>query len=386
MFKLIPVVIFMLFLSACGLIGGKEDEVVDPTEPVELYEIQELAEITREWRVDVGDGVGDIHSILKPAIDGDAIFATGRGGSVSGYELEDGSRLWRHNLEDVTVTGGVGASNGLVLLGTKDGQVYAIEQSNGDIRWRTTVSSEVLAAPETNGDVVIVATIDGQVFGLEASDGQVRWRSEVSRPSLSLRGNGAPVVTSEVAYVGHDNGKVTAYRTADGSGIWEARVAIPSGRTELEKLVDIDAAPLLYAGVLYAVSFQGGLMSINPETGRGFWYQEASSHNNIGSWGGTIAITKVDGVVRTFNVADGTEIWTSEALKNRGLNAPVVSNEFVAMVDDEGILHVLDRPTGDFLARREVDNEAVRAPMLIEQDTIYLLDSGGALSAWKVTL
>lgn len=382
----------VLVLSACSFFGGGE---VDLDAPVELQKFDAKLEVEKVWSHNLGKGAGNINPISIPAIDGDTIYSADHSGRVSAIDLSTGKRLWQKEIKKTFISGATGASDGLVVVGTGQGEIIAMSQSNGDVLWRAQVSSEVLSPPVTNGDSVVVLSLDGKVHGLSATDGSERWLVDTNMPLLTVRGNSAPIVVKEqrvstgaridVAYVGHDNGKLSAYAMEDGILLWEARVGVPEGRTDLERMVDVDGRPLYINGTLYAVSFQGGLMAVQPETGRALWFQEASSNQGAGGYGGTVVVTETDGKVRAFNASEGTELWSSDEYANRNLNAPVVDSGFVAFADFEGYLHFLSRSSGATIGRKKVDGAGVRAPTLIHNGQIIVLDNSGGLSAYRVT-
>src|SRR5690606_29964714 len=124
--------------------------------------------------------------------------------------------------------------------GSLDGEVVALDLDSGAERWRGKVSSEVLAQPAIARGVVVVRSYDGRLFGLDATTGERRWLYDRGMPSLTLRGNSTPVIAGGTVYAGYDDGRVVALRLEDGAVAWEQVVAIGEGRTELDRMVDID--------------------------------------------------------------------------------------------------------------------------------------------------
>jgi outer membrane protein assembly factor BamB len=186
-------------------------------------------------------------------------------------------------------------------------------------------------------------------------------------------------------YVGLDSGKVAAYRLADGGVLWEARVALPEGTTELQRMVDIDMRPLIFSDLLFAISYQGGLMAIDLETGRSTWFQEASSRQNLAYFGGLIMATMLDGKVVAYSATTGSQIWESSALLNRGITAPAATDLFIAVGETEdGYIHFLNRRNGDVIGRVKVDSSGISAAPLIVDQRLYVLDRGGDLHAYSI--
>lgn len=385
-------ILMLLGLSACSIFGGGE---IDLDEPAKLQKFTPELKITKVWSQKLGKGPGDIYPLSIVAVDGDMLFAADRTGTITAINLSNGKRVWKQEIKNTFISGATGASDGLVLVGTGQGEIIALSQETGETLWTSTVSSEVLAPPVTNGDTVVVLSVDGKVQGLNATDGSALWLADTNMPLLTVRGNSAPVIArnlllangarTDVVFIGLDNGKLVAYAVADGVGLWEARIGVPEGTTDLERMVDVDGIPLFINGTVYAVSLQGGLMAVQPDTGRTAWYQEASSNNGAGGYAGTVVITETDGTVRAFNAAEGTELWTTTEYANRSLNAPAVSSGYVAFADFEGQLHFLSRRSGTTIGRKKVDGSGVRSPTMIHNDQVIVLDNSGGISAYDVT-
>jgi len=382
----------LLVLSACSIFGGKKE--IDLEKPAELQEFEASYEIDRVWRRNLGRGAGKQDPIATPAIDGDTLFFVDSKGLISAIDLRTGDSLWKEQIKGKVITGSTGAANGLIVAGTREGEVVALSQEDGRLLWTAKLSTEVVAAPATNGEIVVVNTIDGQIFALDAADGSEKWLVDTSVPLLTLRGRSSPVIvpqmrmpngaTIDMVFVGHDNGKISAYTATDGVQVWEARVGIPEGGTDLERIVDIDGTPIFLNGSIYAVSYQGGVISVQPDTGRTNWYQEASSVNSPAGYGGTLVVTEDNGRVRAFNSLEGTELWSSDEYANRQLNTAIVTNDYAAFADFKGYLHFLSRRGGETVARIKASGQGIRSATLLHNNQILVLDNEGVLSSYGV--
>lgn len=369
-------------LLGCSSFGGSDE---DPNPPVELAEFSPQLRLTKLWDEDIGAGLSVVDTILNPALDGQYIYAADPEGRVSVINKDNGRLLWRRDL-DTHITGSVALTPALVILGSQDGDLYALDRNDGRVLWVTRLSSEILAPADGNQQVVVVVTQDGTIHALNAGDGSLRWAQEIQKPLLTLRGNGQPRVTSDTAYIGLDNGKVVAHRLSDGGLIWEARVAIPEGTTELERMVDVDTRPLIFGNLIFAVSYQGGLMAIDLESGRSsYQVPEGYSRKDPAYFGGLIVVTMLDGQVVAYSVTTGTQIWETSAFLNRGVTAPLATDRFVAVGEsEEGYIHLLNRRTGELLGRVRVDSSGISATPLSDGQNIYVLDRDGTISAYSV--
>lgn len=368
-------------LVGCSSFGGNSEEV-DP--PAELADFSAQLRLEKIWDQDIGSGLSVVDMVLNPVLDGDYIYAVDPRGRVSVLDKSNGRVQWRTDL-DAHITGSVALTPDLVLVGSQEGDLYALDRMSGDELWTTRLSSEILAPADGNQQVVVVVTQDGTIHGLNAADGSIRWSQDIQKPLLTLRGNGQPRVTADTVYVGLDNGKLAAYRLADGGLVWETRVAVPEGTTELQRMVDVDTRPLIFSDLVFALSYQGGLMAINLESGRSSWFLEGSSRKDLAYFGGLIVATMLDSSVASYSVTTGAKIWETSAFLNRGVTAPVATDRYVAVGETEqGYIHLLNRRTGDVIGRIKVDSSGISAAPVSDGRNLYVLDRDGKISAYSV--
>jgi len=362
-----------------GLFG---DDDVEP--PAELVDFTPELRLNRLWSVSVGDGQGDFYNTLSPAIDRDFIFAASADGTLVCIERATGDVVWRERLDDVEISGGVGASAGLVLVGTREAEVIALDQISGRELWRSTVSSEVVSAPQTNGIIVVLQTVDGKLVGLDAVTGTQNWIYETTIPALTLRGSSRPVIAGDSVIAGFANGMVASVNAANGFLQWEERVAIPQGRYDIERVIDVDGDLLLAGNIVYASSYQGNLMGFDVQTGRIVWGIEASSYRGLAQGFGNLYYTNDDSHVIALRNNTDDVVWENNSLRLRSVTAPSTLGNYVAVADFEGWLHLLSQVDGHFVSRVNVDGNGVRAPLVTDNDTIYVFGNSGRLAAYSI--
>ncbi|MCY1282594.1 Outer membrane protein assembly factor BamB [compost metagenome] len=371
-------------LLACAVLAaGCSSTSKKDLPPAELPDFTEEVELQTEWSRSIGDGQGDTWNMLVPAVDGDSIFAADVNGEVKAMNRLTGDVLWDQDL-DLPVSGAVGAGYGLVLLGTLRGEVIALDAASGEEKWRARVASEVLAPPATNGDVVIVQTQDDRVVALDASTGQQRWIFDNTPAVLTLRGTGAPLVTSRLAIAGLSTGKVIALDTQRGLPVWEQRVAVPQGRSELDRIVDIDGGMLLSGNTLYVATYQGRVAGLDLDSGRILWQREASSYVGVAEALGSVFVSQASGTVESIDERSASALWSNDALARRQLSAPEVFSSYVAFGDLEGYLHLVSQSDGRFVARERIDSDGLRARPLVVGDWLYAYGNGGKLVALTI--
>lgn len=351
--------------------------------PAELTKFTEEVVLKKQWSRSIGDGQGESFNMLVPAIENDRIYAADVTGVVMALDRMNGDVIWKKDL-DLPVSGAVGVGYGLVMLGTLKGEVIAMDASTGEEKWRARVTSEVLAPPATNGDVVVVQTQDDRVIGLDASTGDRRWIYESTPAVLTLRGTGAPIVTNRLAVAGLSTGKVVALDTQNGVPVWEQRVAVPQGRSELDRVVDIDGGLLLSGGVLYVASYQGRVAGLDLESGRVLWQRDASSYAGVAQGFGNVYVSLASGTVEGIDERSSSALWSNDSLARRQLSAPEVFSSYVAVGDLEGYLHLLSQVDGRFVGRERIDSDGLRARPLVVGDMIYVFGNSGKLEALTI--
>ncbi len=369
---------YAVLLSLTALVAGCGSSSKKELPPADLPKFKAEIQLSKEWSRSIGKGQGDNYSLLTPAVDGELIFAADVKGRVMAMDRTTGKVQWKKDLK-VPVSGGVGAGNGLVLVGTLKGEVIALDSGSGERKWRAQVTSEVLSAPATNGDVVIVQTQDDRLIALEASDGTQRWIYDNTPAVLTLRGTGAPLVTSQLAFAGLSTGKVIAVDTRRGLPVWEQRVAVPQGRSELERVVDIDGGLLLSGGNLYVVTYQGRVAALEQNSGRILWQREASSYVGVAQGFGSVYVSQADGTVEGIDERSTSALWSNDGLARRQLTAPEVFSSYVAVGDLEGYLHLISQVDGRFVARTRIDSDGLRARPLVVGGWLYAYGNSGKL-------
>ena len=376
------------FFTGCGIVNLNPttwfaDEEVNP--PVELQNIDEEVELRRIWSASSGNGQGSDYFELTPAIDGERIFAASEDGNIYGLELDSGDVIWRTRLDDETVTGGVGAGRGLVLVGTANAEVIAFNQFTGEELWRGAVTSEVLSPPQTNGDVVVAQTVDGKLIALDAGDGARRWIYETTLPALTLRGTNRPVITPQgFVIAGFSNGTLVSVAADDGIWRWEERIAIPEGRYDIERVIDADGDLQLDGNRVLASSYQGNVMAFDIATGRIVWGMEASSYHGLDQGFGNIYYSSEASHVVAVRDNSNDIVWTNEDLEHRALTGPKTVGNYIVVADFEGWLHVISQIDGRIVGRMRVDNDGVRANILADGSRLYVYGNSGTLMALAI--
>ncbi len=379
--------ISLLLLVSCGSMDPLkllEDEPnVDP--PAELVELKNGISVRKLWSVSVGSGSEDARVKLVPFVSGGRVYVANREGFIKALDSSNGHVIWSVEKEGLEISGGPGAGEGLVLIGTSNGEVLALSQQDGSEVWRSRVSSEVLSVPKASQGMVLVHTVDGKLYALNVSDGKMAWMYDRSIPVLTLHGNSSPIISGTKVICGFASGKLIAFDIDNGQQFWEATIAVPSGRSELERMVDIDGDPVVQSGVVYVATYQGQLAAVAEESGDVIWRRELSSYAGLGVDYEYLYVSDAEDKVWAIDPKNSSSMWKQDKLHGRKLTAPAVLGKYIVVGDYEGYLHWLSPEDGHMVARSRVGDSAITTPPVIDGNVAYVLGDGGELAAITVS-
>lgn len=376
--KKLPLLI-LLALGGCGTVDtvkGWMGKTHGANEPAALVAFNESAKFTERWHASVGDaGQNPLHV----AITSDAVYGVSGKGTLTRLQRDTGRQMWSIESK-IQVSAGVGAGEGLVLIGSDKGELHAFGE-DGKLRWKQTVSSEVLGVPQASDGVVIVRSGDGHIAGLSVADGHRLWVYERSTPALVVRSHASVTLRRGVAYAGFAGGKLVAIKISDGSLLWENSVSQPRGNTELERISDITSNPVVSDAQVCAIAFQGRLACYESGQGNPLWNREIGSDKGLSILRKQLYLSDANGVVMALDKDSGATVWKNDQLQLRDTSAPCALDQFVVVGDYQGMLHALGREDGLFSARIKLDGSPIQTPP-VEMDSGLLVQtrSGGIYS------
>ena len=372
----------IIWLLAAALLATACSKEKDVAPPAELVEFDAVIGVKKVWSTGTRGGDDVLRLGLQPAVEADRVYVAGHGGDVQALELASGRGVWRAST-DLALSGGPGAGESLVVTGASSGELVAIDSRSGVERWRVAVGGEVLAPPVVGSGLVVVRTVDGHLRALRVADGTEAWNYEQPVPRLTLRGNGTPVVSGDMVLAGFDNGKVIALSLTSGELLWTTTVAPSHGRTEIERLVDIDS-PVRVAGQdVFVVGYQGRIAMLALDSGQIWWGRDLSSHRGLAVDSTYLYVTTADSAVVALRRRDGTEVWRQDQLLRRSVTAPALAGDTLVVADFDGYLHWLDATTGQMLARASSGSGRISNAPLAVGDLLLVQTDSGEVQAWR---
>jgi outer membrane protein assembly factor BamB len=376
---------FLLFggvavlIAGCGIFGDDDDELP----PKELIKFEATLPIKKVWSAKVGKGSEFLRVSLSPAGDGNRIYAASRDGVVSAFSPANGKRIWRVDL-DVDLSAGPGIGDDYVVVTGSDGELVCLSASDGREIWRINMDGESLARPLISSDSVVVQTIDSKLRVYSVFDGTERWVVEQVTPRLTLRGTSSPVIAGTTVIAGFDNGRLVGTNLSTGVTQWEAMLSPPSGRSDLERLADVDGSLAVVGQDIYAAGYHGRLAAVASESGQILWAREISTHVGVGVDFSNVYSLNETGELIALLRRNGSEAWRQDALLRREPTTPVPFDNAVAVGDFEGYVHLFSNVDGRPVARIRVGKGLISGAPVVVGNHLYVQSESGTLEAYAV--
>jgi outer membrane protein assembly factor BamB len=373
--RLVIVVAALAVIAACG-----KNKNTDP--PAKLVDFEPQLSVEKLWSHSFGGKSDRMRLALRMAVADNVAYAAGFDGEITALSAENGKTIWVVKTK-LPLSAGPAVGNGIVVVGATDGTVVAFEALTGKERWRHRVSGEVLSSPLIVNDDVLVRSVDGRLVALAASDAKQKWSVEQTVPRLSLRGTAPPVVAQDSVITGFDNGRVVSVELATGDLQWDTAVGTPTGRTELERMVDIDAPVRVLGDDVFVAGYQGRIAMLARESGQIWWARDFSSYRGFNIDNTTIFASSAEGLVVAMRRNDGNVSWEQAALRQRALTAPTIDGGALIVGDYDGYLHWLSATDGSMLARTKTDGERITNAPLVADGRVFVQTDGGTVIAYR---
>lgn len=366
-------------VSGCGIFSDKDPEA----EPAKLIDFDTKVPVKRAWSRKLGKDAEFLRVALQPVGDGARVYAASHDGRVSALDPDSGREIWQTKL-DVDLAAGPGVGQGVVAVVSVDGDVITLESDTGAERWRRFIAGESLAIPLITADNVLVQTVDNQLRALSLYDGSERWSIEQQTPALTIRGSTSPVNVGGNVVTGFDNGRLVAVDISSGDVQWDSMISPPAGRSDLDRLADVDGDLAVVGQDVYAAGYQGRVASLAAESGQVLWARELSSYVGVSADWNNLYTTLDTGEIVALNRRSGAEVWRQNALLRREPTVPVSFRTTAVVGDFEGYLHFFSNIDGEPVARVRAGKEAITGAPVVIGNRLFVQSDDGTLSSWYV--
>ncbi|MCV2357689.1 outer membrane protein assembly factor BamB [Paucibacter sp. TC2R-5] len=310
---------------------------------------------------------------------GDQFVVAGSDGTVQALQASDGRALWSANVGQ-KLAAGVGSDGRFAAVVTTGNEVVALDA--GQVLWRKTLPTPVVAAPLVAGERVFVLTVDRQVHAYDVKNGDKIWILRRPGEPLTLAQPGVIAAFKDTLIVGQGT-RMAGVDPLRGTIRWEASVANPRGTNEVERLADL-VGPLARSGeTLCARAFQSAVGCVNAERGSLMWSRNVGGTLGVGADAKQVVGGDASDRLSAWNISNGDVLWTAEQFLNRRLSTPLILGATVIVGDFEGQVHFISAATGKTQLRLATDGSAVIAAPVVSGNTILIATRNGGLFAMR---
>ncbi len=365
-------------LSACGALFDKDNT---PT-PAPLVAFTPEITPHKLWSTQVGSGAHGEYLKLPIALSEDRLFSASQNGYVTATDRLTGKTIWRRYV-DLSITSGVSVGDHQVFIGGRDGSVAALEKTDGKLLWKAYASSEILAPVTAGHGVVIAKSIDDRLTAFSAAEGHPLWHYQKTVPGMILHGSSAPQLTHDSVIAGFEDGTLSRLSLRQGHLAWQQVIAIPEGSFLIQRMVDIDADPIIVGDKVYVATYQGQVAALELANGNILWTHAISSYSGMAADASQVYVSDAQGRLWAFNAHNGEVNWQQTGLTARNITGPALIGPYLVVGDAEGYLHWINKQNGKFVARVSVNRSGILATPIADHGVLYIYTKDGLLQAYQ---
>ena len=370
--KFIAMFLILFVLSSCSSLSSMKfwgSDEVDSDEPKTLVPISNSVKINVNWTKPFS-GDNFLGNFI-PAFGSQSVFFADTNGSIKSINPNTGTIQWESQVN--ALSSGVAAGFGVIVVSDIEGNVITLNQDDGSVLWTLNLKGEVLAPAAIDPKFIVVKTGSGELLALDKSSGEISWSYRSKLPALTIRGSSSPVIEGDIVYATFDNGRLGVFELDSGFPVWDGAISYAKGSSELENLVDSDSNPVIDAGLVYTINYQGNLSLFDTSQKRAVWQTEASSFYFPLLIRGLIILVESKSNLRSFFAKTMEESWTSDAYLNRQLSNPISFSGYTIVGDYEGYVHVLDSLNGKTVGRKKISKKPIKK-IISRSKNFYAVD------------
>ena len=341
---------------------------------------------------------GDITQRIgaAPVIAGGKLFVIDANAVVHAFDAQTGTRLWQTSLDSakrdqaVLFGGGVSVDNGHVFATTGRGDAASLDAATGKLLWKVRPAGPLRGAPAIGGNIYVM-TQDNQIFALKPETGETIWTVSATLQTSGVFGVGAPAIAQGTIVAGFSSGELSALRYENGRIVWQDQLSRSSISTSVSVISDIDAAPVIDQGKVYAIGQGGRMVAMDLVTGQRLWELTIGGINTPWLAGEWLFVVTDDAKLMCIARTTGKIRWVSQLphwrdpkTKNKPIEyyGPVLAGGRLLLVNDRGQMVNVAVADGAIGTSVKAGKGFYLAPV-VAYNTLYLIDMKGRISTWR---
>ena len=368
--KLFFCVCLIVLLVGCGAFKDNEPD------PLPLKKIvHELVELKTQWSKSIGVTANNkYYGRMVPAIENNSIYVASLKGKVTKLNANDGGLIWSSIIvKNDKITGGMAVLADKLFVGTLQGKLYAIDAKTGNKIWSNELNGSIINSPVTYNNNVAVQAENDSIQVVNASTGKLVWSYSSSPDKLGLRGTSRPQlsVNDNILVACFSDGKIHVLDFNTGKLLWKLAVALPNGKTELQRVISVVSTPIITSTGIYAATYQGRISKFS-NAGNIIWSAKASTYQDLTESIDAVYLVDDTSKIKAFNKNTGAVIWEQKDLLYRKLTAMASINNYLIVGDEKGYLHVISQINGNIVGRTKLGGKIISPPVQIN-NSIYVI-------------
>lgn len=350
------------------------------------------------WERPIGLTLQDgLPLLAKPIIVDEFVYALNINGVLSKFNLENGEPLWSVRVHPRSerqplIGGGLSYAAGRLFLANGFNEVLAVDPNNGGLIWRYSTSAPVRAAPTILAGRVFVVTAESETLALRADNGTLLWRHEGLKEKVRVVGGSGAAANRSLVVVPYPSGELSAIRMENGRQLWTQKLSKGFGfQSSLAQLNDIQAAPVMDGGLIFAMNYSGALTAIVQRSGARIWQQRVGGIQTPWVSGDYIFVLSDDNIVYALEKLSGKVVWLRQLDRFEDpedkdgailWHGPVMAGSKLYLAGSHGRLAVMEPSNGEVEAQHEIGAPLIQAPV-VANGTLLLLDEDGVLHGFR---
>ena len=351
----------------------------------------------RLWQSGIDGGSNRERLGAAPVVADGKLFVTDVTATIHAFTADTGAALWSAGITEGKLNkaarfgGGVSYDDGKLYATDGVGDVVAMNAADGAILWRAKPGAPLRGSPTVANGAVYVLTQDNQVFSLNQADGKVQWVQSGTLETQGVFGVAAPAVSQGTVVAGFSSGELSAYRYENGRILWQDALSRTSVTTSVSSLSDIDAAPVIDGGRVYAVGQGGRMVALELSTGQRLWEQNFAGISTPWIAGEWLFVVTDDAKLVCLSRSNGKARWISQLKRfqneKKRSNAitwfgPILAGNRLVLTNSRGEINFVS-PTDGTVSSTIETKTPFSLPPIVANSTLYTLDQQGKVTAYR---
>lgn len=288
--------------------------------------------------------LGDLGRTPPTVADG-KVFIGSRDGYLYALDAKSGTLIWKHGPTDLTEGLASGmwtlspvVTQGLVIFGAQ--QIYALNETNGNLVWNTTMASELSHSfgIAISGNKIVASSLNFNVYAFDVPTGQKLWNYTTGSYIESV-----PTIYNGNVYVGSTDNYTYCLNLADGALKWKTQYGFSAywkfggGGWNHDGAAD---------GMIFTAGPDGNEIALNATNGDIIWtFQRGNA-----SWTGTDIVGGVayfgswNGKIYAVDQFNGTKIWDFQTNGTLNGDPAIVDGLLIWGSSHDGNLYAIGTP------------------------------------------